>query len=153
MLDFFVALINKNRSESNENEISDNHVLQIAACALFLEIANIDDDFTEIEKEKIFSIMKKEFSLSEIEINQLINKSEKEIEKSISVYEFTEIVNQYFSVDEKYNLIKNLWRIAYIDGNLDKYEDHYIKKISNNLHLPNKERIAAKLEVKEELGI
>lgn len=153
MLDFIIDLFNKEKSETRERTADKNRAIQIAACALFIEIGNIDDEFSIEEKEKVISIMKNKFSLTDSEINKLISVSKKEIEQSVSVYEFTEIVNQNFNNDEKFNLIKNLWQIAYTDGNIDKYEDHYIKRICNNLHLTHKDRIAAKLQVKEEMGI
>ncbi|MCW8848754.1 MAG: TerB family tellurite resistance protein [Melioribacteraceae bacterium] len=139
---------------NSEEEIEKNtHKLEIAACALLMEIANADEEFSDEERVKIIELMKKKFNLSEEEALNIISKSEEEIQKSVSIYEFTDILNNNLNNDEKYSILKHLWRIAYADGNLDAYEDHYIKKISNNLHIYNQERIAAKLEVKEELGL
>lgn len=136
-----------------EEEEKKTHSLEIAACALLMEIANADENFSEEERIKIIDLMKTKFNLSEEEALNIISISEEEIEKSVSIYEFTNILNNQLNSDEKYSILKHLWRIAYADGNLDAYEDHYIKKISNNLHIYNQERIAAKLEVKEELGL
>ncbi len=143
----------KNNSVESTNVNDKEHSIQIAACALLLDLATVDESFTKEEKEKIIRIMKSKFSLLDSEINSLILESEEEINNSVSVYEFTEVINQHFTNDEKYCLVKNLWQIAFTDGNIDKYEDHYIKKISNNLHLSHKDRIAAKLEVKEKLNL
>ncbi len=153
MLDLLFDLFNKNKDNTEETYFKRNHATQIAACALFLEIANIDENFTEKEKQKIINIMKNKFEISDSEIEKLIYRSKEEIKKSVSDFEFTTIVNQHLDNDEKFSLIKNLWQIAYIDGNIDMYEDHFIKKICNNLNLTNKDRIAAKLEVKQELGV
>ena len=71
----------------------------------------------------------------------------------MSIYEFTEIINEQINHNEKYEIVKNLWQLAFIDGRLDKYEDYYIRKISNNLQLSNQDRISAKLEVKEEMKL
>ena len=140
-------------NESNDSDQNNEHKLQVAACALLIEIANADEDFSEDEKNRITEIMKKLFNLSDSEVTNLIAKSTEEIENSVSLYEFTNVLNSKLSSDERYSIIKYLWQIAYSDNDLDAYEDHYIKKISNNLHIYNKERIAAKLEVKKELGI
>ncbi|MFZ1292555.1 MAG: TerB family tellurite resistance protein [Melioribacteraceae bacterium] len=149
----FEFILDTFKKQNNTDTNSKNHAIQISACALFLEIAHIDDNLTIDEEQKIINIMKNEFSLSEEEINSLISKSKEEIKKSVSVYEFTEIVNKHFDSNEKFNLIKNLWHIAFVDGNIDQYEEHYIKKICSNLHLSHKDRIAAKLEVKKEMGL
>lgn len=151
MFNYFKELFNNNVSD--EKEISNSHKLEIAACALLIQIANADDNFSDTEEAKLYEVMKKRFSLTEDEVSKIISQSEKEIEKSISIYEFTDILNKNLSSAEKYSIVKNLWHIAYADGNIDTYEDHFIKTITNNLHIYNKDRIAAKLEVKEGLGL
>lgn len=153
MLSYLKDLFIDNNDSTEVKKKSSEHKLQIAACALLIEIANADDDFSDEEKNRIVEIMTNKFDLSEEEVNNLISKSEEEIEQSVSIYEFTDVLNKSINNDEKYILIKYLWQIAYADGNLDNYEDHFIKKISNNLHMHRKVRIAAKLEVKEELGL
>ena len=150
MLNYLKELFTNKTEAEAENS---SHKLEIAACALLMEIANADDNFSEEEKTKIIELMKKKFNLTEEEVLNIISKSEEEIKKSVSLYEFTDILNNNLNNDEKYSILKHLWRIAYADGDLDAYEDHYIKQISNNLHIYNQERIAAKLEVKEELGL
>jgi len=153
MLNYLNDLFTKKNEVSEEQKFPNKHKLQVAACALLLEIAIADDNFNNVEKEKITELMKNKFGLSELEVNNLISYSEGEIKESVSIYEFTDILNKNLNNDEKYNIIKYLWHIAYADGNVDSYENFYIKKISNNLHMHHKDRIAAKFEVKEELGL
>lgn len=154
MLSYLRDLFNPpTRGNIESEDINKNRKLQIAACALLLEIANADDEFGEEENDRITELLKAQFDLTEDEVVNIISKSEEELNKSVSLYEFTDILNKNLTSDEKYQILKYLWHIAYSDGNLDSYEDHYIKKISNNLHIFNQERIAAKFEVKKELGI
>lgn len=153
MLKHLSDLFTKKNDNSAERNVSHKHKLQIAACALLLEIASADDIFSEKEKEKTTELMKNKFGLTDSEVNNLISSSEEEIKESVSIYEFTDVLNKNLNNDEKYNIIKYLWHIAFADGNVDSYENYYIKKISNNLHMHHKDRIAAKFEVKEELGL
>lgn len=153
MLEHFKDLFNPKQNSSGNEEYSNQQKLQIAACALLLEIANADEKLDAEEEKRIKEIMKNKFNLSDNDVENVISKSEEEIINSVSIYEFTDVLNKILNNDDKYLLLKYLWHIAYADGNLDTYEDYYIKKISNNLHLYNKDRIAAKLEVKTELGI
>jgi uncharacterized tellurite resistance protein B-like protein len=76
--------------------------------------------------------------------------SEQQTRESVSLYEFTDIINKNFSRNEKLSIIKNLWRLAYADGRLDKYEEYFLRIINQNLHLEHADMIAAKLEVKKE---
>lgn len=150
MLDFLKDLFSKEESV-NEESINRNHLIQIASCSLLIEVANSDDDFTSDEKNRIIELMKAQFNISTHDVKNLIKQSEEQINESVSIYEFTEIVNAQLNNEEKYEIVKNLWRLAFVDGKLDKYEDYYIRKITNNLNLSNQDRISAKLEVKDEV--
>jgi len=137
---------------SREKIQPENKKLQIATCAIFLEMAKSDDNCTEEERREIVSIMEKTFNLEEKYVDDLIELTKAKLEKSISIYEFTEIINQNFSPDEKFELMKNLWRLIYTDKKLDKYEDQLVKKLGTMLQLEHRDVIAAKLMVKKENG-
>ena len=133
----------------NSDSSTDKKV-QVATCALLLEMANADDNFTEAERKKIISVMQRTFDLSKEYVNELIELSEDRIKRSIDIYGFASTINQNFSKDEKFELLKNLWRLIYIDETLDMNEDHLIKTIGNTLNMEHQDIIAAKLMVKEE---
>ena len=125
--------------------------IQIAACTLLVEIGKADSNFTNDERKKIISIMEDTFNVEEAYIKNLIELSEKEIDANDSIYEYTSVINENFTNDEKFELLKNLWRLIYIDDNLDKYEEHLVKKIGTLLNIEYTNIISAKLIVKEEL--
>jgi uncharacterized tellurite resistance protein B-like protein len=85
-------------------------------------------------------------------VKELLDLSEKKVKDSISVYEFTSVINESFNQQEKLDLIKNLWRIIYQDGKLDSHEDRLIKIIGSTMNLEHRDVIGAKLFVKEEMG-
>ncbi|MBU0561826.1 MAG: TerB family tellurite resistance protein [Bacteroidetes bacterium] len=136
---------------SEEIEVDQSKRIQLATCALFLEVANSDDDFAEEEKTFIINHMKQAFSLDDELVKELISESKAEVEESISLYEFTKILNDNFSREEKFNIVKNLWKLVFADGRLDKYEEYFVRKISNNLNLSHSEMIAAKFDAKKEI--
>ncbi len=131
----------------------DNRKLQVATCALLIEIANADSEFTEDERKKIIRVMQKTFNLEKEYVDELIGLSEESVRKSISIYEFTTTINESFSGDEKFELLKNLWRLIYIDETLNMHEDHLIKRIGNTLNMDHKDVIDAKLIIKAEKKI
>lgn len=130
--------------------ISEKKKLQIATCAIFIEMAKSDDNCTDEERNEIVSIMQKTFELKKEYADELIELAKSRLIQSISIYEFTGIINDNFSPDEKFDLMKNLWRLIYNDKKLDKYEDQLVKRLGTMLHLDHKDVIAAKLMVKEE---
>lgn len=152
MIDYIKNLILGNEySEGQANVKDEERQLQVATCALFLELAHSDDVFTIEEKEFIESKMKEKFNLDDKTVTQLIELSTKKTEQSISLYEYSEIINTHFNNHSKYEILKNLWRLVFADGNLDAYEEHFMRKITGNLRMDHSEMISAKLEVKDEI--
>src|SRR5574340_488298 len=125
--------------------------LQIATCALFLEIANSDFEFSDDERIKIFDLMKNLFSLDETNVNQLFALADDHLDNSVSLYETTYFIDKNMNADDKYELVKNLWRLVFSDAVLNKYEDQLMHTIGRNLRLSHRELIAAKLEVKSKM--
>ncbi|MFO7444896.1 MAG: TerB family tellurite resistance protein [Ignavibacteriaceae bacterium] len=139
--------------ESLEREtIDENKKLQVATCAIFIEMAKADSSLTREEEEKIISIMKSSFDLDDDYIDELFELAEADIKESISLYEFTTILDQNLNKEEKYEVMKNIWRLIYVDEKLDKYEDQLVKRIGVMLNLDFREVIAAKLEAKKEIN-
>jgi uncharacterized tellurite resistance protein B-like protein len=126
--------------------------LKVATCTLFIEMAKADDNFTDEEKDKIISMMKSTFDLEDECVKDLMDLAEKRLLSDDSIYDFTKIINQNFSNNQKFELLKNLWRLIYLDKKLDMYEDHLIKKIGGLINMGHEDIIGAKLLVKQELG-
>jgi len=125
---------------------------QVATAALLIEIAKADGDFSDDERTRIMDFMKNDFDLDDECAAELLELSELRVKDSISVYEFSSVINESFTQQEKFELMKNLWRIIYEDGKLDSHEDRLIKIIGSTLNLEHKDVIGAKLFVKQELG-
>jgi len=151
MLNFIKQIFfNSSTGEQTSDASANEKKLQHATCALFIQMAQADDDFSDIEREIISSIMKKTFHLNDDEVVELMQLGEHKVKESISIYEFASLINQNFSSDEKFELIKNLWRLIYTDDILDKYEDKLIKMIGGVLNMEHNLIIGAKLLVREE---
>jgi uncharacterized tellurite resistance protein B-like protein len=141
-------------SEDNtesSHSLSDDGKVQVATCALLVEIAKADEQFTNEERNKIIKIMQDLFNLDKKYVDELIELSEDKITQSVSIYEFTSVINENFSADEKFELLKYLWKIVYLDETLHMREDHLMKKIGATLNIDHNLIIGAKLLVKEEI--
>lgn len=144
-------LLGKNLSSVNSVNEKEEIKIQTATCALFLEMAKSDLNFTEGERSHIFQTMKNIFRLDDESVNELLKLSETEVRESISLYEFTETINQHFSNEEKFEMLKNLWKLIFIDGKLDAHEESLIRKITTMLNLEHRDMIDSKMIVKKEL--
>jgi len=125
------------------------HDVRIATCALLLEMSNIDGEFSELERKSIISILKRDFDLSDEHAASLLEASKEELEGSIDLWQFTNLINQNYSIDEKIRVIETVWDVVYADGKLDKHEDYLVHKLANLLRLTHKQLIDAKLKVKK----
>lgn len=121
--------------------------VQIATCVILLEVAKYDFEFSSIEKETTKAILKHEFSISEEVIEDLMKIAEEKREESVDLWEFTNIINQHFSREDKIKMMESAWKIIYADEKLDKYEDHYVHVLAGLLRLRHNELIEAKLRV------
>ena len=117
-----------------------------ATCAILLELANIDGEFSNTEREHIITVFKKDYNLPEEDILELIASSEKELKESIDLWQFTNLINQNFSLEEKIRIMETVWKVAYSDGSLDENEDYLAHKVANLLRLNHKQLIDAKLK-------
>ena len=136
---------------SNKEEIEESsNILQLdrACAALLVEIAFADKDFDEREKESLKQSLLKSYAIDIETINEIINDAEKTVEESTSLYEYTRTVNDEFEYPQKLNLLENLWKVAYADENLDKYEEHLLRKISDLIHISHSDYINVKLRVR-----
>lgn len=123
------------------------HDVQIATCALFLEMARIDEKFTAEEMETVLSIMKEKYGLSRELADALVAEADKELEESVDLWQFARLINENYSMDKKIEIIETLWRMVYVDGKMDAYEHYLMGKLKNLLRLSQDQLIAAKLKV------
>jgi uncharacterized tellurite resistance protein B-like protein len=150
MIDLVKKFFGKSTIESPGDQGGEkSHDIRVATCALLIEMSNIDGEFSESERESIISVLKKDYGLSDENAIALIEAANEELKGSIDLWQFTNLINQNYSMEEKLWIIETVWRIAYTDGKLDKHEDYLVHKLAKLLRLTHKQLIEAKLRVKE----
>ena len=131
------------KASDNRNEED----VRVATCALFLEMAHIDDTFTKEETKIILSILKEKYRLSDEHADHLLEEAERELKESIDLWQFAKLINDNYSTEEKMEVIKILWEIVFVDGKMDRYENYLMHKVATLLRLSNEKLIDAKLAV------
>jgi uncharacterized tellurite resistance protein B-like protein len=152
MLDIVKRFFNKELKEDvGTEEPEAGHDLRVATCALLVEIAKIDDEFTDAEMEKIISVLKDTYGVSREHADALVASAETELEQSMDLWQFAKLINNNYSRNEKIEIVETLWRIVYVDGRMDEHEHYLMNKLKNLLRLSHDELIKAKLKVKDSL--
>lgn len=145
MIDLIKKITGSSKTPSEQKTEPGN--INLATCAILLELANIDGKFSKQERDNITDIFRTKYRLSEKEIDELIKSSEAELEKSIDLWQFTNLINQNYSIEDKLKVIKTIWEVAYSDGRLEKHEDYLAHKVAALLRLSHKQLIDAKVKV------
>lgn len=139
------------QTEESENLTIDDKTSTKACVALLLETSMADEILDESELMALKNTLQKDFQINEDEIDELIDLAKENVEDSTSLYEFTRDINDNFDAAERVKLIESMWKIAYADGNIDKYEEHIIRKVSNLIYVAHSDFIKAKLSAKEQI--
>jgi uncharacterized tellurite resistance protein B-like protein len=141
---FFGADYQDQKADKN-NSTAQN--ILVATCALLVEMAQIDGDFSEEEKNNLVKLLKEEYELSEEHIQEITRLARLELENSHDLWRFTNLINENYNRPEKLKIIELVWEVIYSDGKLNKYEDHLVHKLARLLNLQHSELIEAKLRV------
>ncbi len=135
------------KSETTQKD--PEHATRLAMAALMLEVAEADYQQQPEEKEMLIELARKSFNLNQADADELVELASKEYEASTDYFEFTRLINDNYSEKQKIKLIENLWRIAYADKVLDKYEEHVIRRIADLIYVSHKDFIETKLRAKK----
>jgi uncharacterized tellurite resistance protein B-like protein len=150
MLDLVKRYFTKDNGSSPASKgHEDTRRIIIATCALLLEIAAIDGEFSADEQDVILSILKNEYKMSDNEAASLMDTAQAQREGSIDLWRFTNLINQNYSEEDRIRVIELVWKVIYADGRLDGHEDHLVHGLANLLRLSHSQLIKAKLTVKE----
>lgn len=106
-----------------------------ATAVLMLDVALADKEFDQSELEHLRVIAETHFGLGPGDATELIEEARNEAEELVSLYEFTQLLHQHMTEDEKARIVGMLWQIAYADGRLDRYENSLVLKISDLLYV------------------
>ena len=117
---------------------------QLAAAALLVEMTRADFEVHPKERVAVVAALRTAFDLSEAEAASLMAEAEAEADGATSLYEFTALINEHLTPPQKYRLVELLWRVAYADGEIDKYEDHLVRKVADLIYVRHREFIRAK---------
>ena len=131
------------------NEVDEQHIMHLASAALLLEVSRADFDIQDEELESIANSLTARFNFSDQEAENLIELARTEQDSHVSIHPFVKIINDGCSAEEKNLLMEDLWRVAYADDKLDKYEEYQLRKIADLLYISHSMFIKTKHKVVE----
>lgn len=113
--------------------------LGLAAAALMIEAAHMDDDFAASERDKIRSLIQARFELDRDTADQLLRDAEALVADSNQLYGFTRIIKDRFTYEERVEFMEMLWQVSYADGELHDYESNLMRRIAGLLYVEDRD--------------
>jgi len=131
-----------------QEETTQSHKPELAAAALLVEIMNADNDLSDAESETIKSILFETLFITQEVASELLATAKQKVHEASDLFQFTAVINESYSAEEKINLIESLWKVAYSDKQLDKYEEHMIRRIADLLYVSHSDFIQTRNKIK-----
>ncbi|MEO8350039.1 MAG: TerB family tellurite resistance protein [Acidobacteriota bacterium] len=124
--------------------------IAVAACALLLEIAYADSSFGDEERERISRHAREDLGVAPDDVREVLRLAEEARRESVDLYQFTKLVTEGFSREQRLRLIEAIWGVVYSDGVLSAVEGQLARRIAELLGFQHpevqaaRERVAAK---------
>lgn len=126
--------------------------LRLATAVLMVDVARADYVFEESEFDQVLKLVELHFGLTPDQAAELVNTAGSEADELVEVHRFTKLLHEQLSDEEKAQIVALLWKIAYADGRLDKYEDSLVLKISDLLYVSRGKVMQLKHDAEQAAG-
>jgi len=133
---------------SSTEETHRPDAVAIAACALLLEIAHADDVFAPEERERIVRAVREDLGVPAADVAEVVRLAEEERRESVDLYQFTKLVGEKFSREQRLRLVEVIWGVVYADGQLSAVENQLARRIAELLGFQHPEVQAVRERVK-----
>ena len=140
----------KKKKAQDSDNVSVSFDFELTAAVLAYEIARIDGEVDEDELKILMSelvLIANKTNKDESEILEIIESYSK---NSVSFYDFVEDINKEYSKDQKIDLLRFMWDIAYADSQLDIEEERLIRRVADLIKIKDIEVLKLKDNAKSE---
>lgn len=119
--------------------------LQLAIATLLMEVAGADYHVSDAERHTVRRIVSDVFGLSDEQAAAVSREAEQHSDDQTSLYPFTRLLNRECSLQERVEIVRLLWEVAFVDGHIDAHEEHLVRKVAELMHVPHSQFIRGKL--------
>jgi uncharacterized tellurite resistance protein B-like protein len=109
--------------------------VQLAACALLLELAHPDGEISPEEQAHLRGALGRQFGLDEATGDELLRLAEAERAQSLDHFQFTRLIAAEYDLGQKMVLAEVMWGVILADGQLSDHETHLVRKLASLMQL------------------
>jgi uncharacterized tellurite resistance protein B-like protein len=122
--------------------------IKVASAALFMEMMHTEETCVYRKQHLILVLLENTFCLTEEQASALMEIAEHKREQATDYFEFTHLICDRFTREQKIQLIESLWKIAFVDNKLDMDEEYLVDKVARLLYIPHIEVLQARNRVR-----
>ncbi len=124
---------------AREQRAPGKHELAVAATALMVQLSRVDNREDDRELQTIVDCAVRAHEVTPEEAQAILDDARAHASDATSIYEFTDKLNAQLDQEGKQVILESIWRVAFADGRIDKYEEHLIRRMADLLHLNHRE--------------
>ncbi|MFC3285079.1 tellurite resistance TerB family protein [Litchfieldella rifensis] len=124
--------------------------LELATAALLCEVIRADYHTGDAELAALKDMLSHRYHLSEEAVQELMDLAEQEVEAAVDHYQFVSLIKEHYGYDDRAELVRLMWELAYADDDLDPLEEHRIRRLADLLYVSHRDFIRAKLHVRSQ---
>ncbi|WMN58695.1 TerB family tellurite resistance protein [Pseudoalteromonas xiamenensis] len=121
------------------------HEFNLALGALLVEVMQADQNLHPEEQALAIRLLQNRLSLTSQEAEELVQDAKGKVDEAIDLYAFSKAINNQTSSEERIDILTLLWQMALADGEIDRHEEHLIRRIAGLLYVTHEDFIVAKL--------
>ncbi len=109
--------------------------VRMAACVLLVELANVDGEFSALERQRILDILQRHFGVDADGAEQLLAEAGIAARSAVDDFVFTRQVVREYDLAQRMVLAELMWQVVLADGTVDDNESYLMRKLANLLQL------------------
>ncbi len=121
---------------------------RLAAACLLIEVSKADFEQAPEEERAMADVLQKNLDIDDDMLDELLSDAHTAADAATSLYEFTRAINDNYSYEDKYALVEMMWRVAYADAAIDKYEEQLIRRVASLIYLNHEDFIRSKAKAR-----
>jgi uncharacterized tellurite resistance protein B-like protein len=150
MLKSFASLMERLTGAGTDDRLAEAD-LRVASAALLVHAMTIDGLVSEQESQELRELLAAEYDLPPEEVNRLLIEAERREREAVDIYRFTSVLRDRLPIEQKRQIIANMWRLVFADGRLEAIEDNLIWRTAELLAVPTRDRMQLKQMIRAEL--
>jgi uncharacterized tellurite resistance protein B-like protein len=129
----------------------ETHSLQVAVAVLVHEARRADYDEAHLqESDAGVAALRELLGIDRAQAAALLAEGREKAQHLTSFYAPVTVIKRDYTMEQRIRLVEHLWRVAFADGLLNPYEDHYVRKIAHLLYVPNTDSMLARNRARDQ---